>query len=149
MEQIPTSVKTLQILYIALISGIVFFIAASFFVVKTSGAIIDDSQQQNTMQIIAVLSTLTIPIGLFLFKKKLLETNNKHIHEKMEIYRSAMILRAALMEGSAFFCIVSYMITGNIRMIILTALILAIMIFIFPTRPRIAGDLGISETDLE
>jgi hypothetical protein len=148
MEQIPTSVKTLQILYIALVSGIVFFIAASFFVVKTSGALIDDSQQQNTMQIIAVFSTITIPIGLFLFRKKLLETNNKHIHEKMEIYRSAMIIRAALMEGSAFFCIVSYMITGNIRMIILTALILAIMIFIFPTRPRIAGDLGISETDL-
>ena len=74
---------------------------------------------------------------------------SQNLDEKLVTYRGTMIVRAALMEGSAFFGIVCHMLTGKSIFIFMAAIILAIMAYFFPTRERMATELGISSSELE
>lgn len=60
---------------------------------------------------------------------------------KLTEYRSALIVRYALLEGPSLFCIVTYLVTGYIVFILLAAFIIFIFLTIKPSRERAIRDL--------
>jgi len=84
-----------------------------------------------------------------LFRKKVTVDEQKSVSEKLMTFRNAMILSSALMEAPAFLCIISYILAGNNYLLIFAGIIVAIMLYFFPTRGKIANDLGIYPLELD
>ena len=144
-----SDIRIIQIVYAALMAGIAFFAGMSLLLNLLQGPSIDDATMNSALMVISVVFLGNIPIGIVLFKKRLETTESQNLDEKLATYRGAMIVRAALMEGSGFFGIVCFLLTGNNGFILLAAIILAIIAYFFPTRERMATELGISSSELE
>ena len=149
MEPRPTNLRTIQIFYGSLMTGVIFFAFTATLIVYTSGAMASAEQMDSAFLTISFLSLLTIPAGNLIFRKKVEGIEQIPKAKKMETYQAAMIIRAALFEGSAFLSIIGFMMTGSLYVLVPAFIVLAVMGYYFPTRSRMAGELGISESDLD
>jgi hypothetical protein len=149
MEARPTNLRTLQILYGSLMTGVIFFAFTTFLIVYTSGAMASGEQMESIFLTIAFLSLITIPAGNLIFRKKVEGIQQLPSAKKMEIIQAAIIIRAALNEVSAFLSIIGFMMTGSLYVLVPAFIVLAVMGFYFPTRSRLAGELGIPDSDLD
>ncbi|HEY9113414.1 MAG TPA: hypothetical protein VIN10_01860 [Bacteroidales bacterium] len=138
--------KALTIMYFALIAGLVFFGIVALFLVQ-SGQISDTGDELRN--IFLFVAPLFLVGGVFgstiMFKKGLVEAKNKtELLEKLNFYRSALIVRYALLEGPAFFTTVVYLITGDLLFLGMTALIIVIFLIINPSPEKAINDLELS-----
>ena len=80
-----------------------------------------------------------------MYKTKLTEAKSKtDLLEIMGTFRAALILRFAILEGSSFFAIAIYFLTGNIMYLGISGLIIGFFFFLKPSRERAAIDLELS-----
>jgi hypothetical protein len=63
--------------------------------------------------------------------------------DKLNQYRSSLIIFMALCEGPALFGIILFFVTGNYMMLIITGITIAAMLAKMPSRKRVAGDLAL------
>ena len=104
-----------------------------------------------TAEFIQIMSYLVpaIMIGAlfgsnFLFKNRLKEIKKMVTpDEKLMAYRSVFIIRNAIPEMAAFLSVVAFLLAGDNRFLAAAGVMLAWLIFIFPTRLRISNDLEI------
>jgi len=69
------------------------------------------------------------------------------LSKKLADYRSALIVRWALVEGPSFFAIVSYLLTGNYLLLGFAIILIAIFILIMPSSSKLDSDLELSWQD--
>lgn len=139
---------SLKIIYAALMAGIIFFLAVSLFLNYTAGAFIPGDKQlmQVLLAVSVVLAVSAITAGIYIAGKKIREIPPMDSpEERLENYRSAMIIRAATMEGPAFFFIVCNLLFANYLFIIGAAVCLAVMAVYFPTTSRLEREAGIMQ----
>lgn len=142
--------KSIKIVHIALVVGIVFFTLVSILLqIKGFGTV--GQEIDNVLLIVVPIFAL---IGIFastlVFKNKLNGIRKKSsLKEKMEEYRSALIIKFALIEGPSFFVVVSYLLTGNyIYLGILVILIIVFLIYT-PNKTKFINDLELTKNDSE
>lgn len=135
--------KSIKIVYTALVAAILFFLVISSFIVFKVGAL--GGNDKFLEQVFLVVSTFfaltSIPVGIALFKKRLEGIEKLNLSEKIPVFRSAMILRAAFMEGAGYFFVVCFILTGSTISLVETAVIVALMLFYFPTDKRLAEEM--------
>lgn len=138
-----SDIKAIRIVYIALMLGIVFFLLIAFALTLKIGSIgINDLNFEQVLLIVSTLMALvSIPVGIIILKKRTENIQNLKLAEKLIIFRSAMIFRAATMEGAGFFFIVCVINTGSKISMIETLVVLAIMALYFPTNIRLANEM--------
>jgi thiosulfate reductase cytochrome b subunit len=144
---LKTTITTLQIIYSALMAGVLFFLIVSVVLVLSGGAFIQGEKQEEQIFLIiaGVLAVTAIFAGISIVKKKLENLQLlQSIQEKIGQYRSLLIIRAALMEGPSFFFIVGYLLFGNLAFGIGAVFCLAVMAAYFPTKSRIGNETGIN-----
>jgi len=143
--------KSLKIVYSALMSGVVFFLIIAFFlnmqISPFAGG--DPFFEQTLLGISTLMAFISIPSGLFIFKKRTEGIDKLAFDEKLSIYRSAMIIRASTMEASGFFFVICYVLTGSQISLIETLLVLALMFFFFPTNNRLSEEMKHDLRELE
>jgi hypothetical protein len=64
-------------------------------------------------------------------------------------YQSALIIRSALLEGAAFFCLVAYMLEHNALSLAGAGMMLLFMLFGFPTRSKVEEAIETERTTIE
>jgi len=141
--------RILGILYFALLSGQFFFAAVSLFA-NLSGAINQEGSSLRDIFIIAV--PIFVIGGIFgsitIFKTKLAAIKDKiELKEKMADYRSACIIRWALLEFPSFFAILVYFLTGDILFLGMAALVVAYFISIKPSLEKASNELELDYND--
>lgn len=141
--------KTLQIIYYALISGQVIFGLVALFLRKMIGL---DTGLQDLTDIFLYL----VPVFIFggyllsriLFKSNLKTAINKSsLIEKMSDYRAALVIRYALLEGPSFFAIVVYLLTGSLIFLGMAGLIIVLFFTMKPTKERSVTDLQLNPAE--
>jgi len=138
--------KTLTIVYFALLAGQVLFAILSLVLVQT-GKLGDDGGEFGEILIYTVSVFLIggIIASTVMFKKSLSEAKNKNtLLEKMNFYRSALIVRYAPLEGVTMFAIVAYILTGNLLFMGMAAMIIVIFLIIKPSPEKAINDLELS-----
>ena len=70
-----------------------------------------------------------------------------NLSEKLIDYRSALIVRYALLEGPSFFAIVVYMFTGELMFLGMAVLIILIFLFISPSVEKAGNDLELGQKE--
>lgn len=150
----PSDIKALTILHKALLTGQALFLLVASLVAFMGNSISTSSLKAYPNQIILICIGAGIAgyvAGNVLFKKKLeqIKNDNKSLSEKFNDYRSACIVRWALVEFATLFCIILFLVS---RVNALTIVAVALIILFFTTRPSLektASDLNVSENEIE
>jgi hypothetical protein len=141
--------RTLQIIFFALIAGQVVFCLIVFFLIRTGDFNAELQDLKNIFFIIVPVFVIGGYLGgRMLFKNSMKAAQNKAaLSEKLEDYRSASIVRYALLEGPSMLAIISYLLTGEISFLVMAAFIIAIFFTILPTPQKAAADLELDLND--
>jgi hypothetical protein len=138
------------VVWVSMLIGQVFFCAIAVFLVNNGAMGIIDHSNLNEILIYIVPSIAIICIfsGFYIFKQRLLALKElTDINAKFTNYKSALIIRWALIEGPSFLAIVSYLLTGNYILLGIAVTIIVIFILFMPNKARTEADLELSWLD--
>lgn len=151
LPQKELSLQSLRIVYAGLLIGSISFLLIALFLLNSVGPFASPEEvPTETMLVIGLLLAAgSISAGMFIARKRLEQAAQAELKGKLELYSSAMIIRAATMEGSAFFFIIALLLTGSPYFIVGVTAILALQVLFFPTAKRVSTELGIDARQLK
>lgn len=140
--------KTMRIIFFALLAGQIIFMAVAFFTVN------NNPPQSQSDDLFNIIVPVAIGLGLFmsgmLFKQLLGKIkNDASFEKKLEAYRSAMIIRYALLEGPSIFSTVAYLLSGNIIFLAFSGVMILAFLMNMPSRNKAAQDLNLSSIEAD
>jgi len=140
----------LKIIHIALTVGIVFFMLISIYL-QYSGFGTIAQELKNGLYIAVPLFAITgIVASNLIFKQRLrIIADHKNLKEKMINYRTALIIKLALVEGPAFLATVAYMLTGDLIFLGIIIGLLVVFLLYTPTRNKLIVELELSKTETD
>jgi hypothetical protein len=149
--QKQNALRSLNILHKALLMGQVFFAAVCVFMVFTKAAEPALKELDNILPVLALITAACIYAAMAIFKKKLMLLRDMQTQAgvKFSLYRSALILQWALLEGPSIFCIICFFLTGNYAFLALVIVIMVVFVMTAPSKNKILTQLQISEQELE
>jgi hypothetical protein len=138
-----SDIRAIRIVYIALLLGVAIFLLIAFVLtLKISSLGIKDPFFEQVLLIVSTLMAMVIiPSGMIIFKNQTANIQDMNLAEKISVFRSAMIVRAATMEGPGFFFVVCVVLTGSKISMIEALVVLAVMFLYFPTNTRLADEM--------
>lgn len=138
------------IIYAALLMGQVFFASFAVFINQTQGPLNggDDVIRMVFMIMVPIFFLVTFSVGKMLTNKKLkLAKEEKLLKAKMEIYRSVNIIKYAMLEGTAFFSIITYLLTGEYLLLGFAAIIMLLFATHFPSKEKLVRELELNRAE--
>ena len=137
--------QTLTILFFAMLTGQVLFIFIALYLIIGKQIIIDSSLQSILTYLVPIFIIGSILIGQMIYKSFLSRLKLKrNLMEKMNGYKSALILKLAFIEGATLFAIVSYILTGDILFIAIAGISILYNLTLKPNISKIAIDLELN-----
>ncbi len=139
--------KSIQIIHMALITGVVLFALIAVYI-HFSGFEFDGGKELNSGLIIVVpvFAIAGIIASRLVFKFKLKECITKqNMEEKITDYRSALIIKFALIEGCAMFSVIAFLLTNNLLYLGITGLLLVVFIIYRPTAETLSADIEVTQ----
>ncbi len=140
-------VRAIMIFCLALIVGTVLFAAVILLLHFTNGPVMDD--KEPVFKEIMLYAAIGIAVFCFVnamrMFKKLRNTGTQlvSLNDRLNQYRTALIVYMAGCEGAAIFSIIAFFMTGVPWLLIITGLMLAAMLVKFPFRKKIIADLAL------
>lgn len=141
--------KSIQVIHLALMAGVVFFTAISI-ILQMDGPFVDGGAEMNfaLIYVVPAFTIMGIFTSNFMFKQRLKESLSKvNLKEKLDLYRSALIIKFALIEGPSFFAVIAYILTGNLIYIGIIVLLLAMFWIYRPTKEKLILDLELTHAE--
>jgi hypothetical protein len=140
--------KTMRIIFFALLAGQIIFMAVAFFTVN------NNPPQSQSDDLFNIIVPVAIGLGLFmsslLFKQMLAKIKkDDSIEQKLEAYRSALIIRYALLEGPSIFSTVVYLLSGNIIFLAFSGVMILAFLINMPSRDKATQDLNLSSIEAD
>lgn len=140
-----TKFKTLQIIHLALCSGVFFFAIITILISKDQ--LIFDANFENTSPfnpIFPIIGLVTVFISMYMFKNLISKIDSTgSLDSKITQYQSAFIVGAALLEGGALINIVGCMVTGNAFFLIFAGISFFFLVRSRPTKDKLVRDLNL------
>lgn len=133
----------------ALLMGQIFFAAIVIFLNQTDGPIAEDEVLRTTFMILIPLFFLgSFGIGKLVAGKKLKLTKEKaDLKAKLGEYRSINIIRYALLQGTAFFATITFMLTGEILLIAFAGMIMVLFAINYPSKEKLVAELELNREE--
>jgi hypothetical protein len=143
--------KSIQILSIALPLGVSLFLGISYYLVFTSGKFIKDEIQfkEIMMYILFFMGSVGFYLSHFIFQKKInqIQTSNETLKYKLTAFRSAHIVRLAMIEGPALLAIVCYLLFADQNLLLFAVASIGFMVYIIPSKSTLLRHIGESDVD--
>lgn len=138
-----SDLRAIRIIYTALMLSIVFFLLIAFVLTLKTGPFIgsDPFFEQILLIVSTLMAIVSVPSGMIIFKNQIATIYDQNLAEKFSVFRSAMIIRAATMEGAGFFFVICVILTGSKISMIEALVVLAVMFLYFPTNTRLAEEI--------
>lgn len=146
--QFTTTVKDYfranTIVHFSLIVGLVFFMLVSFFL-NLSGEIQIPEVHEIFKIVAPSVVLLAFIVSKMIYRQKIASLQEiPSITDKLNKFRSLMIIRNAILEGAGFLSIIGYMLTGNLLYAGLGLLVIFYMLILFPSKQRVITDLQLN-----
>lgn len=145
------TLTTLQVLFFGLLAGPAMLMAVAYILHQTGGftPVLLDLEE------VLLLAVLMVGGGSFvasrtMFEKQVADARAKSdVSNKLDAYKTASVLRYALLEAPAFLAAVLFLLSGSITLLFAGIGILVYMVTIRPSQDGMLMDLGMSIRDLE
>ncbi|MFK7921093.1 MAG: hypothetical protein AB8H47_04010 [Bacteroidia bacterium] len=139
---------SLSILFYAMAAGQLIFAIVAFFVIGQGTMGPEDAELGQLFLIIAVgLVLMTQVASRFLVNKRLEDIRKLDFRSKMIQYRALFILRIALLEGPALFCLLTYLVTGYLWLLVLGMGMLLLFLTYYPSINKVVNELELSPSE--
>jgi hypothetical protein len=141
-KELYNSIKILPLVLIGglcMISGILIFLK--------QGDEMTEGYSEYFVILIALVAAAGFVFGSFIFRKRIADSMGKTMIEKLVIYRQAMIVRFALLEGPGLISTILFFLTGNYLYMVITGAMVLFMIMNRPNDDMIATHLMLTEED--
>ncbi len=143
--------KALTVLCYTLTGGLVFFSVIVSLLALNGFSSPKAEGLGNILNIIVpVLALVGLLGGNAVAKSRLLAIKEMPgLADRMNNYRGVVILRYALLEGPALFSVIAIFLTGELKLLIATAALILMMLYMLPTRPRLIKELELSSQEAD
>lgn len=142
MDDFAKQIRLLKILHMALVAGCSGYLVISVMVNRLSGPINDLGDYLPVIVLACTLSaTALIFAGFFLFRKRMAGIKDLPLARRLEIYRAAMLIRAAMIEGAAFLCTTFFLLGGDMIFLLEAIAGIIILIMLVPSEFKVASDI--------
>lgn len=141
-------IRSLSILHLAMMIGQLLFSFIVLFLIFQNDlveVIISDSIFRF---IVPVLIFIGISSGFFLYKTKLKNLVYIPLSDKLQRYRTAVIIRDSLFEAPSLVAIIVTFLTGNYFYLIYTIVIIVLFLYLIPTKEKIIFSLSLSQDEI-
>ncbi len=141
--------KSSTIIFAALFLGQISFVLMTVFINQTQGALVDDDVIRTTFMVLVPLFFLgTFSIGKLLTNKKLkLAKAEKYLKAKLESYRAINIVKYAMLEGTVFFAIITYLLTGEFLLLGFAVMMMLLFATYYPTKEKLINELELNREE--
>jgi hypothetical protein len=143
--------KAANILFNALLLGVLLFQAIAIAVIKFNGRLSAFNNHVETAFLILALTIALICLmsALSGYRKRLgsIDKSVVNFDQRFDNYRTAMIFYMALCEFPALFAIIAFMLTGNYWFVAISLVMLGAMMFKQPTKARVIRELELGSQD--
>lgn len=138
--------RTLKVAFFALVSGQLFFALISVLLIEMGKFTSGMTELRNVFLLIAlVFIALGVTTGILVFRKRITSLREQTgLPEKMTGYRSALIVRYALLEIPAFVSLIFFLVTGDYLLLGLAFLVIIFFLTLIPTVPKAIADLELN-----
>lgn len=148
----PTSIagaiKTLTIIYLALLMGMLLFAMVTFLIVDKTYFSLPNLEEIFTV-IVPVLGLGGAIVGSIIFSSQVSGLSKQEVRQKLGGYQTTSIIKFALIEGPVLFGIVTFLLTGNLFLITVSGVLIIYCLTQMPTKGRMALDLGLTSEEQE
>lgn len=144
--------RALKVIFWSLFTGQFIFACVSFYINRYHPIDYSGVNHPNDVfsYIVPMLILSGIIGGYFLSQRAIQHAKEKHsFKEKLISYRSALIIRYALMEGPNLFCLVAYFLSSNLIFMYLSIAVMAYFLLSFPTSDKLIKDLELKEVEID
>ncbi|MBN2814221.1 MAG: hypothetical protein JXQ80_09105 [Bacteroidales bacterium] len=144
-NQFSPDIKALKIIHAAMAIGQILFAALMTFLVMAGLLPAIDGSLANILLIVSVFLIISGTIASqLLFQSRLnLARKETTLTGKLAVYRSALIIRYALIEAPSLFTIIAALLTGNPLFLLLAGMIIVFFLALYPSAARMALHLGL------
>ena len=138
--------KTLSIIHLALVGGILVFGAITYF---NNGSFEANADPNDIfIYVVPIVAAFGYFMSQFLFKKQLQSINRTdELSTKMSKYLSASIVMYALIEGPAFLAIFEYSFSGNALFLVIAIFLVAYLYMQKPTQRKFMDNVPLTMED--
>lgn len=141
MQDSKTYLRVNTILHFALLAGQV-LLAIVFIALTGKTEIILNPEGDIFFILVPGVALFGIFVSGFMFKKFLEQAHSKTtLHEKFSMYRPALVVRFALLEGPSLLGLVAYFLNGNLFYIFISAFVMVYFFTLRPTKEKLENDL--------
>lgn len=140
------AVRSMQILFGALVGSVVLFALTVLLVHLVNGPVWEpeNDAQSNILVSVSIIVSIACMLGARSYYTKTLAMGSRPLFslgDKLNQYRAALIIYMALCEGPALFSVIILLLTGKYIILIITALLVTMMCLKTPTRNRIIQEM--------
>jgi len=142
--------KFLTIIYFALITGQLIFGLFAYYLNSNNITVTSNPELREIfLYVVPMLFLFSMLAGylIFRFRIRMIKARTTLV-EKLTQYRSLVIVRYALLEGSSLFSIVAYLVTGDLLFLTFSGFIILFFISIRPTRERAETELRLNSSEM-
>ena len=83
-----------------------------------------------------IVAAAFIALSFLFYKRRSEAAGNAVKTEKLNLYRSAVVLQYALLDAPAIFNVIAYLLSGNIQSLIIAGCCVAVMLAQFPSEEK-------------
>jgi hypothetical protein len=152
MEKKNGPVRALQILFMALLYGQILFVILAFALVKT-GIMkpVDEINSEKVYEVFFLSMAIISALLSFALSKKKIEDAKAivSIKEKFAAYRSACVMKYAMIEAATLFCIIFFLLSSRMSFLIAALILIFLFMSQNPIRQRIKTELMVDDTDVD
>ena len=136
----------LRTLHAAMVIGLILFLAIVHFVLQPDPAVLNEPNAAMFVNIAVGLLATCSAVGYWVFGQRLKMLHTAaDLNQKLLDYRSASIIKFALIEGPTLASIVFYLLSGNIVLVGIAGIGIVVMAINHPTAMKVKMDLEISD----
>ena len=153
MRTLPATSKealgTIKILFYILFFGIVFSTAIVFVLIKMQGPLLQDRSLNRGFLVVTLLLAATcLSVSNILYKKRINTVGPAlPLLQKLEIYRTALVLYMGLSEAAAILTVFVFYMTGEFLFLLIIAAILVSMLMRRPENFKIFNELQLDSKE--
>ena len=140
--------KSLNILHYILAAAQLLFAILAFILQKENEFTITPAS--NALRYaVSLIAVMGVTGGAILYQKQVNAIKSrKNLSDKLTAYRSVIIARGAFLEFPSLFAIIAFVLTGEILFLGLTGSLIALFVFLRPTKEKVIKDLQLSAEEI-
>lgn len=128
--------QSIRIFAIAIIAGVILFAGIALFLDKIGHVPMAPGLDPVISYVGIIIAAACIAISFLVFKRRSEAAVNARESEKINFFRSAVIIQFALLDAPAIFNVVAYLLGGNNQSLIIVACCIIVMLVQFPTEEK-------------